>query len=138
MVFVAGELAMPGTFLLLPFGLGAAGAALLAFLGVSLAFQWLVFLVITGGAFAVLLPLQRRWSAEHVLPPGVGADRLVGETGSVLETIPSHPTDTGVIRIGGEEWRAESESGSEIVKGAKVEIVSVRGTRAVVIPQKGT
>ena len=47
---------------------------------------------------------------EHDLPGGVGAERLVGETGVVTVDIEPHDTDRrGRVTIGGEVWGALSK-----------------------------
>ena len=131
--FGAGEMATAGTFFLLPFGIGAALACLLAFADVGLGFQWLAFVALSGGSFAVLYPLGRR--LDRTSPQeGIGAKRMIGQHGVVLEEIPAGPTHLGLVRVGREEWRAESVDGSAIPAGATVRVVEITGTRLVVWP----
>jgi membrane protein implicated in regulation of membrane protease activity len=121
------EIVMPG-FVLLPFGLGAAVAALAGALGADVAVQVIVFLLASFAFFLGLRPLARRLNA--VGPGGVGADRLVGATGTVLDAIAPH--DVGLVRIDREEWRAEADADAELTPGTRIEVVEVRGTRVVV------
>ena len=121
------EIVAPG-FVLLPFGLGAAVAALAGALGASVPVQIIVFLLASLAFFLGLRPLSRRLNA--VGPGGVGADRLVGATGTVLEAI--EPRDVGMVRIDREEWRAEAATAAELAPGTPIEVVEVRGTRVVV------
>jgi hypothetical protein len=44
-------MAVPGTFILIPFGLSALVAMILAFAGVNLVFQWLVFVANEGRTY---------------------------------------------------------------------------------------
>ena len=121
------EIVAPG-FVLLPFGLGAAVAALSGALGASVPVQLIVFILASFAFFLGLRPLSRRLNA--VGPGGVGADRLIGATGTVLEAI--EPGDVGLVRIDREVWRAEASTGAELVPGTRIEVVQVRGTRVVV------
>ena len=129
---VVGEIATAGTFFLLPFGIGAALACALAFLGVGLGLQWLVFVVVSIAAVAATRPLAKRLDSSGS-PSAVGARRWVGQSGTVLRAIPPGH-EAGVVRIGGEEWRAQSRDGVAVPAGARVLVVEVTGTRLVVLP----
>ena len=85
-VFVLGEIAMAGSFFLLPFGVGAGIATVLAFAGADEGWQWAAFLVASLGALAGLRPLARRLN-EAEQPARVGANRLVGAVGVVVEVV---------------------------------------------------
>ena len=131
-VLAVGEMATMG-FFLAPFALGALVAAGLAFLGVSLAIQLVAFALVSVAAFAALRPLARRLDRSSD-DRGVGARRLVGASALVLSDNPGH--DFGMIRVGAEEWRAESTVDETIPAGAFVVVLEVRGTRAVVVAQE--
>lgn len=131
--FVLGEMASAGTFFLLPFAVGAAVATVLAFLGVAVVWEWAAFVGASAAAFAVLWPLGRRLDRREP-SEGIGALRLEGEIGRVTEAIPGAPNELGTVRIGREEWRAESLDGSPIPEGAYVRVAGVRGTRLLVHP----
>jgi membrane protein implicated in regulation of membrane protease activity len=121
------EIVMPG-FVLLPFGLGAAVAALAGALGADVAVQVVVFLLASFAFFLGLRPLARRLNAAG--PSGIGAERLVGATGTVLDAIAPH--DVGLVRIDREEWRAEADAEAALAPGTQIEVIEVRGTRVVV------
>ena len=131
-VFALGELASPGSFFLLPFAIGAAVAALLAFLDVNVIVQFVAFAGLSLGSLALLRPVARRLDRDEPTA-GIGAKRLIGEKALVLEAIPAEH-GSGMVRIGREEWRAEASDGSPVPEGATVKIVEVRGTRVVVYP----
>lgn len=131
--FGLAEVASAGTFFLLPFAVGAALATLLAFLGVALLWQWLVFLVVSAVLVGALRPLARRLAQSHPAE-GIGAKRLIGQQGTVLTEIPEGTNDLGLVRIEREEWRAESLDGIAVATGTPVRIVDQRGTRVVVSP----
>jgi membrane protein implicated in regulation of membrane protease activity len=132
-VFATGELFSPGSFFLLPFGIGAGVACVLAFLDVNLAWQWLAFVVVSGGMFAALFPLRKRLDRDSP-QEGIGSKRMIGQTGIVLEDIPAGPTHVGLVRVGREEWRAETADGSAVPAGTTVRVVDLVGTRLVVWP----
>ena len=128
-----GEIAVAGTFFLLPFGVGALAAALAAFAGLSVALDWLVFVVVSGAASAVLWPLGRR--LDRKTPhQAIGATRWVGRQAVVTRDIPGLPGATGMVRLDREEWRAESLMGIPIRSGSTVLVSRVDGTRLVVLP----
>jgi membrane protein implicated in regulation of membrane protease activity len=132
-VFALGEMSTAGSFFLLPFALGALLAAILAFLGVDVAIEWLAFVAISGGSFAALRPLAKRLDRDEPTA-GIGSRRLIGEQGVVLEDIPGGRHELGLARIGREEWRAESVDERPIPAGSRVRVVDVSGTRVVVNP----
>jgi membrane protein implicated in regulation of membrane protease activity len=132
-VFTAGEMATAGSFFLLPFGIGAALACVLAFLGVDLGFEWLAFVLGSGASFAVLYPIGRRLDRDQP-QDGIGAKRMIGEHGVVLQSIPGGPAELGLVRVGREEWRAQSVDGAAVPEGTTVRVVEVTGTRLVVWP----
>ena len=57
----------------------------------------------------------------------------IGKACVVLEEI-NDVQNTGRVRMGKEEWRAESNSGNDITAGTKVVVVSISGTRLIVEP----
>jgi len=132
-VFVLGEAATAGTFFLLPFGIGAAAAAMLAFAGLGVGLEWLAFVAVSAASVAALRPLAKRLDAGTPVL-GVGAKRWQGETAVVLQDIPAGTAATGLVRVGREEWRAESVDGSAIAVGTVVRVVDVIGTRLRVWP----
>ncbi|HEX8803568.1 MAG TPA: NfeD family protein [Acidimicrobiales bacterium] len=132
LVFFVGEMATPGSFILLPFALGALAAALLAFADVSVGVEWIVFVVVSVGTLLAFRPLSRRLDRETD-DAGIGSRRLVGQDATVLEEIPgAGAVGLGLVRVNREEWRAESTDGAPIPTGAQVRVADVRGTRVVV------
>ncbi len=131
--FTIGEIAVAGTFFLLPFAAGALAAAVAALAGVSVGLEWLAFVVVSALSSAVLWPLGRRLDQRHPMH-AVGATRWVGRQAYVLRDIPGGPGATGLIRLDREEWRAESLIGAPIPAGSTVLVSRVDGTRLVVVP----
>lgn len=131
-VFAVGEMASPGSFFLLPFAAGALVAAVLAFADIGLTAEWIAFLGISVATLAALRPVARRLDmAGH--DHGVGAQRLLGRTATVLQEIPG-AGELGLVRVDREEWRAESLDGSPIPPGAAVKVAEIQGTRVIVSP----
>jgi membrane protein implicated in regulation of membrane protease activity len=131
-IFVVGEIFTAG-FFLLPFGVGAAIAGVLALLGAGTVWQLVIFVVASLILFLVSRRFAERVSKEQ--PPGIGADRFIGQECVVLEHI-NNVKDTGRVRMGKEEWRAESASGGDIETGTRVTVVKLSGTHLVVKPVK--
>jgi membrane protein implicated in regulation of membrane protease activity len=129
-----GEMLTAG-FFQLPFAIGAAVAAILAWLDVDGVYQWIAFFLVSGVAFAYLRRFVR--GQDEGEQPPIGANRWVNRTGMVLETIDVDAA-TGIVRIdGGEEWRATSDGGP-ITAGTRVIVNEVRGARLVVTPEQSS
>ncbi len=118
-----GEIFTAG-FFLLPFAVGAAVAAILAWLNVVVVAQWLVFFGVSVFALAFLQRfIGRQDEGEQ---PRVGANRWVGSEGVVLESIDPH-SGAGMVRILNEEWRATALQ--PVPAGAKIIVTDVDGAR---------
>ena len=118
-VFTAG-------FVLLCFGIGALGAALMAFLGAGLAWQIAVFIVVSIAAVVLARPF-----ADRISRPGVqqiAGNRMIGKWAVVLQTV-DPIANTGMVRLESERWRAESLDGEQLEVGEVVEVVGVEGVR---------
>lgn len=126
LVLMVAEMLTAG-FFMLPFGVGAAAAAVLAWLDVSLGLQWTTFIIVS---VLALIGLQRFVKHEDEDQPLVGSNRYYNQPALVLETI-DPATAAGRVRVGTEEWRATARSGS-IEAGARVRVVDIDGTRLVV------
>lgn len=122
---------MAGTFFLLPFGIGAAAACAASFLGANLGVQWLVFVGISLVLFAGTRPLARRLD-RTLGTDGIGARRWVGQGALVLSDIPAGFDETGMVRVGREEWRAQTDDGKPVFAGERVVVLDASGTRLIV------
>ena len=121
-------------FFLLPFGIGAAVAGAMAYFGIALGWQWAGFLIVS---IALLLSLRRFADrVTHEPPERMGADRLIGKRGVVIEGI--EPGDgAGRVRIEREEWRADSLGLEPIQAGEHVIVDRIVGTHLVVHLDEG-
>ncbi len=131
-VFLVGELALAGSFFLMPFAIGALLAGVSAFAGAPLAVEWGLFLAGSVVSFAAMRPLAARLDSRTPLSR-VGANRWVGREAYVVRDIPAGTSSTGLIRLDREEWRAESLTGHPIRAGSTVLVSRVDGTRLVVM-----
>lgn len=132
-VFAVGEIAVAGSFFLLPFAVGAAAGFIVSVLGAPVGAGWLAFVVVSAAGSAVLWPLGRRLDRNSP-NQAIGATRWVGRQAVVLSDIPGGVGNTGLIRLDREEWRAESLVGDPIRAGSTVLVSRVDGTRLVVVP----
>lgn len=131
-VFALGEMVNPGSFFLMPFAIGAGAAAVLSAVDAPVGVGWIVFVVVSIASLFALRPLARRLDEDEPVE-GIGAKRLIGEQGSVIETIPAGG-ELGLVRVNREEWRAASVQGTALAAGTPVRVVEVRGTSVIVHP----
>jgi membrane protein implicated in regulation of membrane protease activity len=127
-VMAIGEIFTAG-FFLLPFAIGAAAAAILAWAGAAVLAQWLVFFGVSVFALAYLRRFITRQDESD--QPKVGANRWVGTEGIVLEAV-DPASGSGMVKIESEEWRATAPQA--IAAGSRVVVMEVRGARLVVEP----
>jgi inner membrane protein len=127
-ILLIGEIFTAGFFLLW-FSIGAAGAGVLALLGIGPSAQLIVFILSSGILFVFGRRFAERVTAKQ--PPGIGADRFVGLMGVVLEEI-DNIANTGKIRIGSDIWRAGGENGDVMPVDSIVKVLRIEGTRAIV------
>ena len=107
------------------FAIGAALAALAAGLGVnSIAWQIVIFAVVSLLTFIFLRPVVIRFLDKKSKDVKTNADALVGRKGIVSERIDAMQ-HTGRVAVDGDDWKAISEDGSVIEKGAEVKIVKL-------------
>jgi membrane protein implicated in regulation of membrane protease activity len=133
-VFAIGELAIPTSFFLVSFAVGAAAAAIAAFASVDLTVQWVIFVAVSGGSLLVIRPLGKRIDRETEEIATSGAHRWVNRIATVLTDIPAGAGETGMVRVEREQWRAESSTDIALPAGTVVKVVRVDGTRLVVEP----
>jgi len=127
-VLTVAEIATAG-FFMLPFAIGAAAAAVVAFLNGAEAIQLGVFLIVSAIALYLLRNFVKRGDQKQ---PNVGANRFVGQRARVIETI-DPATGLGRVKMDTELWRATTD-GVIIPEGTEVRVTEVRGTRLVVEP----
>ena len=127
-ILLIGEMLTVGFFLLW-FSVGAFLAGIIALLGLSRFWQLLVFVVVSGVLFAISRKFAEKVTESQ--PSGIGANRMLGKEGVVLEEI-NNEKNVGKVRIDRDEWRADSKDDSVIPEGARIKVIEVKGTRLVV------
>ena len=126
-----GEIFTAG-FFLLPFGIGATVAAVLAFFQVGVGWQWATFIIVSMAAFFSMRRLSDKLT--HEPPVKTGSDRLIGQAGIVLERlVPDSPE--GEVRISREVWRADAPGYGIVPAGTRVTVQSIEGTHLIVHPE---
>ncbi|MBO6026420.1 MAG: NfeD family protein [Bacteroidales bacterium] len=104
------------------FAIGALFSALVAFFGVNIIWQLVVFAAASVLCFLFLRPVLLRLLERKSKDVKTNADALIGKTAIVSETIDSEK-NTGRVAVDGDDWKAVSAEGI-INKGEKVEIIS--------------
>jgi membrane protein implicated in regulation of membrane protease activity len=127
-VLAIGELLTAG-FFLLPFAVAAAAAGILALVGVGVAAQIIVFVVVSVTFLWLLQRFARKDIHGELIP--VGAARYIGASALVTGTV-DRLSGAGRVMMGTEDWRATTDGPDEIPVGAEVRVIEVRGARLVV------
>jgi inner membrane protein len=126
------ELATPGGFYLIFFGISAilVGLASVAGFLVPAWFEWLAFSV---GSIVMLLLFRRR--LMQMVQPGAGdVDSLVGETALPLETI--RPGAIGRAELRGTVWSARNAHDGELTRGQRARVQRVDGLTLYLVPER--
>lgn len=132
--FAVAEIVLPSSFYLLPFAIGALVASVASLFHAPPAVSFPTFLVTSFLVFLSFRPLARRLDATVPDVAGIGANRLIGVTGSVTQAIPGQPGVAGMVRVGAEDWRADAVDDQPLPVGARVRVREIRGTRLLVEP----
>ena len=115
---------MTAGFGVICFAIGAVFSALVAGLGGSITWQIVVFAVVSLLTFVFLRPVVIRFLDKKSKEVKTNSDAVIGRKGVVSERIDS-AQHTGRVAIDGDDWKAISEDGSVIEKGAEVKIVKL-------------
>ena len=133
--FLFAELGTPGLFFFISFAIGSFAAALAFFLGFSLTTQFVVAISITLISFFLMKNYLKKKSLSDVIYEAshTNIDALINKNGIVTQTIEPHKK--GRVKVGGEEWLAESQERMSLQKGTVVKVNEVRGNRVIVQPE---
>ena len=133
LVLVLLELAAPGGFYVIFFGLAAIVVGLLVFLdaGGPLWMQLLLFSVLSAVFLMVFRnPIMRRMRLDRGTDE---IDNLTGEPAKALEDF--GPGESGRVELRGSVWNGRNGSSAAILRGARVRVVAVDRLTVVVIPE---
>ncbi|MDR0501294.1 MAG: NfeD family protein [Coriobacteriales bacterium] len=119
------------SFFMLPFAVGAAGAAIASVFGADTLIQLAVFVLVSVLALATIRPFAQRISKSDTNDNAVaGVDRLIGKQGQVV----GNRTDTGEFRVSVDHdtWSAVCETDELLPIGTAIEVLKVDGVHLVV------
>ena len=126
-LFFIGEMITVG-FLVFWFGVGALFAMITSFFTSNIIIQTTVFVVSSAILLLVTKPFVKKF--VDVKPTSTNAFSIIGKKALVTKEI--NPHSVGQIKINGEVWSAESEDEETIPEGSEVEILQIKGVKAIV------
>lgn len=134
LLLTAGELATPGGFYILFFGLGAVATGLLALAGVSdTSVQGFLFIVLSVTALVVFRGRLLKIFQHDPQAPAV--DAVVGEIATTAGSLA--PGAIGKVELRGTSWSARNTSAVALAPGARCRVTAVDGLLLLVGPEGG-
>lgn len=127
-LFFIGEMITVG-FLVFWFGVGALIAMIASFFTSNIIIQTTVFVISSTILLLATKPFVKKF--VDVKPTNTNAFSIIGKKALVIKEINSVHS-TGQIKINGEVWSAESEDDEVIPEGSEVEILQIKGVKAIV------
>ncbi len=129
-LFFVGEIATVG-FLIFWFGIGALIAMIVSFFTSNIIIQTTIFVISSTILIFATKPFVKKFA--DVKKTNTNVYSIIGKKALVIKTIdPIH--SVGQIKINGEVWTAESENNQVIYEGSEVEILEIKGVKAIVKP----
>lgn len=129
-LFFVGEIATVG-FLIFWFGIGALIAMIVSFFTSNIIIQTTIFVISSTILIFATKPFVKKFA--DVKKTNTNVYSIIGKKALVIKTIgPIH--SVGQIKINGEVWTAESENNQVIDEGSEVEILEIKGVKAIVKP----
>ena len=111
------------------FAVGSVAALVAASLSLGIVVQLVIFVLFSAVLLVIVRPFCRRFLKTK--NEATNADRIIGQTAVVIETI-DNLRGMGEVRLLGAVWSACSIDDSAIPCGATVKVVEIRGVKAVV------
>ncbi|MBN1150060.1 NfeD family protein [candidate division WOR-3 bacterium] len=130
--FFVGEIFTAGFFLSC-FGIGATAAGIVTLFNFHPIWQWVAFVVFSAISFAFARKFSEKVTKKQ--PKGIGADRLIGVKGIVIEKI-DNLEGKGLTKVENEVWKAVSKNDEVIEEGTEIEVVDKQGVSLLVKPFK--
>lgn len=132
LALVVAEIATPGGFVIIFFGIAALVVGALALLGVvsSLPMQFLLFSVL---AVVSLALLRGRLQSRLRTPPSSNVDSLIGDLAIPQERL--SPGVVGRVEVRGSTWSARNTSNVTLDTGQRARVAAVDGLTLAVIPE---
>lgn len=111
------------------FAIGSVAAGIATYMGAGFGLQLLIFLVVSVVTLLITRPIAMKYMGNKIEKTNV--DALIGTRVVVTEDI-DNLHETGKIRINDVEWTARSLSDEIITKDSVVEIMEIKGVKAIV------
>ena len=105
---------------------GAVAALIAAACALPFWVQMILFIAVSGAALILTRPLVKKLTAGKIVP--TNADRVLGQTGKVTETI-DNESAAGAVYVDGKTWTARSADGTVIPAGSRVVVESMEGVK---------
>jgi membrane protein implicated in regulation of membrane protease activity len=117
-------------FVLVMFAAGAFAAAAAGLVGAPVLAQAIIFAATSALGLAAVRPAIKRRLHRGSEPAVMGVEAIEGTQAIVIEEIGE---DRGMVKIGGELWRARAYDATQVIEaGAQVRVVEVKGATALV------
>jgi membrane protein implicated in regulation of membrane protease activity len=110
------------------FSVGALFAFILALVGVDVAWQVVVFLVVSMGLVVSVRPVAKNYFKTNQI--STNADRLIGKVAVCTKAIPVG--DRGEVKIDGKYWLAVTSGDQDIQVDERVEVLAIEGVKLIV------
>ena len=132
LALVVAELATPGGFVIIFFGIAALVVGTLGILGTvtSVPLQVLLFSVLSVGS---LLLLRKRLQSRLRTPSASSVDSLIGDLAIPQERL--SPGVVGRVEVRGSTWSARNTSSVTLDQGQRARVAAVDGLTQAVIPE---
>lgn len=120
-------------FLIFWLGVAALITMIVSFFTSNITIQTSVFVVSSILLVFLTKPFVKKVSKKDTVPTNVFS--IIGKKAIVIKDI-NCIEGTGQIKVNGEVWSAEGINGTDIPKNSEVEIIEVKGVKAIVEPLK--
>ena len=129
-LFFIGEMITVG-FLIFWLGIGALLAMIVSFFTTNIIIQTAVFVISSIILILATKPFVKKF--VDVKKTNTNVFSIIGKKALVIKEI--DPINAkGQIKVNSEIWSAESENGEKIEEGSEVEILEIKGVKAIVKP----
>lgn len=128
-VFLVIEAACPFHLVSIWFAAGSLVAAVAGILNAHLWLQILLFVVVSGGLLACLLPFVKKYLKPRLTKTNV--DSVVGTEGYVTEAV-DNLSAVGQVKLGGMFWTARSVDGKPVPAGTLIRVERIEGVKVFV------
>ena len=127
-LFFIGEIATVG-FLIFWFGVGALIAMIVSLFTSNIIIQTTIFIISSTILIFATKPFVKKFA--DVKKTNTNVYSIIGKKALVIKTIdPIH--SVGQIKLNGEVWTAESKNNEIIEEGSEVEVLEIKGVKAIV------